>query len=110
MNTYKYGLFAEYFLIVYLFLKGYRILARRYRTVCGEIDILATKDMDLIAFEVKARKKALNTTEIVSERQTKRIYNSLKIFVANNNKFVDYNIYHSIILFRNIFDFKVYYR
>ena len=110
MNTYKYGLFAEYFLIVYLFFRGYKILARRYKTFLGEIDILATKKRDLIAFEVKARNKNDVTTEVVSKKQIKRIYNAIKIFITYNNKYVDYNIYYSIILFRNVFNFKIYYR
>ena len=57
MNSYKYGIFAEYVVAVYLILKGYRILEKRYKTKVGEIDILAVKGRDLIAFEVKARRK-----------------------------------------------------
>lgn len=108
MNSYNYGIFAEYFLIVYLFFCGYKVLKRRYKTPCGEIDILATKNKDLIAFEVKARKnKGLLTTEIVSKTQLKRIFNSLKIFISNNNKYLDYNIYCNIVLFNSLFSFKI---
>jgi putative endonuclease len=34
---------------------GYAILARRYRTPCGEIDIVADDDGTLVFVEVKAR-------------------------------------------------------
>lgn len=106
MNSYKYGIFSEYFMILYLILKGYKILKRRYKTKVGEIDILATKGKDLIAFEVKARKHQKLTTEIVTKSQLTRIQNTLNFFITKNNKYIDYNVYCSIILFRNIFNFK----
>lgn len=49
------GAIAEYRAALALILKGYRILAFRYRTKLGEIDIIARKG-DLVAcIEVKAR-------------------------------------------------------
>lgn len=49
------GHLAEYLAALYLMAKGYRILAVRYRTKAGEIDLIARK-RDLIAcIEVKAR-------------------------------------------------------
>lgn len=108
MNSYNYGIFSEYFVIVYLFFCGYKILKRRYKTKLGEIDILATKNKDLIAFEVKARKnKGVLTSELVSDKQLNRIFNCLKFFVNKNNKYLDYNIYCNIVLFNNIFDFRI---
>ena len=108
MNSYNYGLFAEYVLIFYLFLHGYRILKRRYKTHFGEIDILASKNNDLVAFEVKARKnKNTLSTDLVSKNQLNRIFNSLKLFISNNNKYLDYNIYCNIVLFNNIFSFEI---
>ena len=108
MNSYNYGLFAEYVLIIYLFLHGYKILKRRYKTHFGEIDILASKSNNLIAFEVKARKnKNILNTDLVSKNQLNRIFNSLKIFVSSNNKYLDYNIYCNIVLFNNIFSFEI---
>ena len=38
--------------------RGYAILARRYRTRCGEIDIVAEDDGTLVFVEVKARETA----------------------------------------------------
>lgn len=108
MNSYKYGIFAEYVVAVYLILKGYRILEKRYKTKVGEIDILAVKGRDLIAFEVKARRKQELTTDLVSIKQRNRIENALKFFILKNNKYVDYNIYYSIILYRHMFNFKIF--
>ena len=50
-----YGLRAETVAALWLRLKLYRILARRYRTQDGEVDIIAQRG-DVVAFvEVKAR-------------------------------------------------------
>ena len=38
--------------------RGYAILARRYRTECGEIDIVADDEGTLVFVEVKAREDA----------------------------------------------------
>ena len=97
-NTYKYGLFSEYIMIVYLFFIGYKIIARRFKTKLGEIDIIASKGDNLVIFEVKARKKEELSTDIVSKKQINRIYGAINIFLAQNNKYIDYNILFCIIL------------
>lgn len=49
------GHVSEYLAALYLMAKGYRILAIRYRTRLGEVDLIARK-RDLVIFvEVKAR-------------------------------------------------------
>lgn len=106
-DTYRFGLFAEYFLIFILVLKGYKILARRFKTKVGEIDILTLKNKDITAFEVKARKSGLLSTDVVKNIQKTRIYDAVKIFLNESNKYVDYNISFSIILYRNICNFKI---
>jgi putative endonuclease len=108
MNSYNYGIFAEYYMIFQLFIRGYRILARRYRTRLGEIDIIAKKNTSLVAFEVKARKKGEFTTEIVSRKQWRRIENTMSIFLAQNNEYANYNVLFGIIFFKNVFEFKIF--
>lgn len=52
------GLRAETLAAWFLRLKGYRILATRYRTPVGEIDIVARHWGTLVFVEVKARRSA----------------------------------------------------
>lgn len=55
LAAYRHGHFAEAAATALLMLKGFRPLARRYRTPLGEIDIIVRRGR-LIAFvEVKAR-------------------------------------------------------
>jgi putative endonuclease len=50
-----FGLRAESLAALWLRLKFYKILARRYRVNGGEIDIVARRGEDIIFVEVKAR-------------------------------------------------------
>ncbi len=58
MNIYQIGLFYELRAARYVKKRGYRILAKRFRALDGEIDLIC-RDGDVIVFlEVKARPNA----------------------------------------------------
>ena len=54
-KAYRSGLFAETLTALLLRLKGQRIVAQRYRTPVGEIDLVALKGKRLAFIEVKRR-------------------------------------------------------
>jgi putative endonuclease len=56
-----------------LIAKGFRILARRWRSPVGEIDIVARRRQLLVFVEVKARASLEEAAESVNERQRRRI-------------------------------------
>jgi len=71
--AFRTGLSAESRAAVYLMAKGYRILAKRFRTPYGEIDIVARR-RNLVAFvEVKARASLDEAAYAVTPRQQARI-------------------------------------
>ena len=71
--AFRTGLSAEARASVYLVAKGYRILAKRFRTPHGEIDLIA-KRRNLVAFvEVKARATLDEAAFAVTPRQQSRI-------------------------------------
>ncbi|HZR89582.1 MAG TPA: YraN family protein [Bradyrhizobium sp.] len=71
--AFRTGLSAESRAAAYLMAKGYRILAKRFRTPHGEIDLIA-KRRNLIAFvEVKARASLDEAAYAVTPRQKARI-------------------------------------
>ena len=71
--AFRTGLSAEARAAAYLMAKGYRILAKRFRTPHGEIDIVARK-RNLVAFiEVKARASLDEAAYAVTPRQQARI-------------------------------------
>jgi putative endonuclease len=71
--AFRTGLSAEARAAAYLMAKGYRILAKRFRTPPGEIDLIA-KRRNLVAFvEVKARATLDEAAFAVTPRQQSRI-------------------------------------
>jgi putative endonuclease len=73
---------AELLCLWHLRLRGYRILARRFRVPSGEIDLIARRGRVLAAIEVKARRSIASASESVSPRQRRRIGRALAHFVA----------------------------
>jgi putative endonuclease len=73
---------AEFFCLWHLRLKGYRILARRYRTPVGEVDLIARRGGVLAAIEVKARMDLRAAVEAVGPRQRQRVTRALAHFLS----------------------------
>jgi putative endonuclease len=80
--AFRTGLSAEARAAAYLMAKGYRILAKRFRTPHGEID-LVVKRRNLVAFvEVKARANLDEAAYAVTPRQTARIINAAQAWLV----------------------------
>lgn len=83
-KAYRAGLFAESLASFWLRLKGWRILARRYRAATGEIDIIARR-RDVVAFiEVKARRTFDEALLAISPASQRRIAAASRIWLAAN--------------------------
>jgi len=72
-RAYRWGVSAETRAAWYLRLKGYRILARRYKTALGEIDLIARKGQTVVFVEVKARSHRRDALESVGPRTRRRL-------------------------------------
>ena len=71
--AFRTGLSAETRAAAYLMAKGYRILAKRFRTPYGEIDLVARKRNMIVFIEVKARASLDDAAYAVTPRQQARI-------------------------------------
>ena len=69
----RYGQAGERLAALALRLKGYRILARNYRTRLGEIDIIARKGDVVAIVEVKARGDLASAADAVGYKARRRI-------------------------------------
>ncbi|TWF53023.1 YraN family protein [Neorhizobium alkalisoli] len=76
------GHVSEYLAAVFLLLKGYRILAVRYRTKGGEIDLIVRKGDVVVFVEVKARVGEREAIDAVSLFAQKRIRAASDIWLA----------------------------
>ncbi len=72
-TSYSKGLRAEHYAAWYLRFKGYKILARRYKTRKGEVDIIAKRGKVIAIIEVKARKDLEMAKQAITYRGAKRI-------------------------------------
>ena len=78
------GISAESRAAAFLIAKGFRILARRWRSPLGEIDIVARRRRLLVFVEVKARATIDDAAESVNVRQRRRIAAAAEIWLAAN--------------------------
>jgi putative endonuclease len=89
LAAFRTGLSAESRAAVYLIAKGYRILARRFRTPYGEIDLIARRRR-LVAFvEVKARASLDAAAWAVTPRQQQRIVNAAQAWLAAHPEYAE---------------------
>lgn len=84
IRAYRLGLAAETLAAWALRLKGYRILAARYRTAAGEIDLVARRGPVLAFVEVKARATAGRALEAVDPRTQTRIARAADVYLARH--------------------------
>ena len=96
--AFRTGLSAESRAAAYLMAKGYRILAKRFRTPHGEIDLIA-KRRNLIAFvEVKARATLDEAAYAVTPRQQARIINAAQGWLAAHPEHAEFELRFDAIL------------
>jgi putative endonuclease len=80
--AFRLGISAESRAAAFLVAKGFRILARRWRSPVGEIDIVARRRALLIFVEVKARASLDEAAEAVTDRQQRRIVAAAEAWLA----------------------------
>ena len=78
------GHVAEWRAVWRLRLAGYSVLARRYKTRLGEIDIVARRGGILAFVEVKARTDIAAATDALGGRQFGRVARAASLFLARH--------------------------
>jgi putative endonuclease len=96
--AFRTGLSAETRAAAYLMAKGYRILARRFRTPYGEIDLVARK-RGLVAFvEVKARASLDEAAYAVTPRQQARIIAAAQAWLVAHPEHAEFELRFDAVL------------
>ena len=85
-RAYKRGHTAERRCSLLLRCTGWRILARRYRTPVGEIDLIAKRGNIVAAIEINARRTLTEALEAVTPRQQRRIERAAAAFLSHHPK------------------------
>ena len=97
-TSHQTGLAAERLCRLALRLKFYRILAERYKTAMGEIDIVAQRGNTVIAVEVKSRATHESAAESISPHQQARIARALQNFIQRHPRFAQANLRFDVML------------
>jgi putative endonuclease len=96
--AFRLGVSAESRAALFLIAKAYRILARRWKTPFGEIDIVARRRHDLVFFEVKARDTLEDAAEAVTARNKQRIVSAAELWLAHHPRDAQRAIRFDVIL------------
>ena len=78
----KRGARGEFLASLALMAKGFRIVARRYRTRLGEIDLIARRGDLVVIVEVKARATLEQAMEAVAMQSQRRIAAAAELWLA----------------------------
>jgi putative endonuclease len=81
-KAYRRGHRGEWLAAAALMLKGYRILARRYRTKLGEIDLIARRGNLVLFVEVKARRTLMEAMEAIAHESEFRIEGAADLWLS----------------------------
>ena len=96
--AFAFGLSAESRAAAYLVAKGYRIVARRWRSPVGEIDIVARRRGVLIFVEVKARERLDDAAEAVIVPQQRRIIAAAEAWLATHPQHAESDMRFDVVL------------
>jgi putative endonuclease len=96
--AFRLGLSAESRAAMFLIAKGYRIVARRWRSPVGEIDIVARRRGTLVFVEVKARPSLDEAAEAVLVRQRQRIVGAAQAWLMSHPKDADLDMRFDAVL------------
>lgn len=107
--SYKSGLWGEYLASAYFVVRGYRVLARRYKTKSGEIDLVVGrgwigKPSRIVFVEVKTRKrsgvKEIEALEAVTMKSQARIRRAAETFLQQSPDLLSVDTAFDVVLVR----------
>lgn len=83
-RAYARGRRAERLAAWWLRLKGYRVLARGWRSPVGEIDLIVRRGATLAVVEVKHRDSLAGAVEAIGPRQQRRLRRAAELFLQRH--------------------------
>lgn len=95
ITSYSKGIHAEKLACQYFISLGFTILAQRFKTKYGEIDLIASTEQLIVFCEIKYR-NTINMN-IIQSKQKKRIIDTCTIWLTNDN--IQYQEHRFDVLF-----------
>lgn len=82
LKAYRRGHRGEWLASLALVVKGFRVLARRYKTPLGEIDLIARRGDLVLIVEVKVRPTLMAAMEAISRQSEHRIEGAADLWLS----------------------------
>jgi putative endonuclease len=96
--AYRHGHAAEAAALVLLLAKGYRPIARRYRTPLGEVDLIVRRGRTIAFVEVKARGTRDAALESVGRFSERRIEAAADFWLAKHPVAAGFDVRFDMVL------------
>lgn len=108
LQTYRRGMMAETIAAIFLRLKGYRVLAQRYKTPVGEIDLILVRGRTLVFCEVKSRMSIDAALHAIGPRGQARITRASLYAMADPRfaRFAGADLRFDVVAVRHIFSLR----
>ncbi|MCO5064077.1 MAG: YraN family protein [Rhizobiaceae bacterium] len=87
LRAYRRGHRSEFLASIALMAKGFRIVARRYRTRLGEIDLIARRGDLVLIVEVKARRTLVEAMEAIARQSERRIEAAADLWLSRQRDY-----------------------
>jgi putative endonuclease len=97
-SAFRLGISAENRAAILLGAKGYRTIARRWRSPVGEIDLVVKRGRSIAFVEVKARKRLEEAAESLLLRQQRRIAAAAEAWLAVHPEHAGYELRFDVVL------------
>jgi putative endonuclease len=98
IKAFKLGVSAEARAALYLAAKGFRPLAKRWKSPVGELDLVVKRGSLLVFVEVKARPQLDQAAEAVLPRQRRRIVAAAEAWLAAHPEHAGYDMRFDAVL------------
>jgi putative endonuclease len=91
-RRFRRGHLSEWLAATFLMAKGYRILARRWASPLGEVDLIAVRGGRLAFVEVKRRLTFEDAEASITPRQRQRIRRAADLWLARRPRYQTHEI------------------
>ena len=98
-RRYRAGVWAERAAGIVFMLKGYQILAHRFKSPVGEVDLIARRGGRLVFVEVKFRQSLDEAVFSLTSHQKRRIVRAAGFWMAQQRDDRAYEISFDVMLF-----------
>jgi putative endonuclease len=98
LSNHRIGVFAEWWAMLWLWLRGYRIVARRFRCYQGEIDLIVFRHGTIVFAEIKIRHSVLQLAYALPDRQSRRIRQAAALFLQRHPTYRSCDIRFDLLL------------